>query len=65
MHHPAPPLAMLGLGLAAAGILPSFWFVGAQELLLLRRGHLELVQNRDEVSHQSERYKPAVPRAHV
>jgi hypothetical protein len=63
MHHPAPPLAMLGL--AAAGILPPFWFVGAQELLMLRRGHLELVQDRDEVSHQSERYKPAVPLAHV
>lgn len=27
MHHPAVPLAMLGL--AAAGILSPFWFVGA------------------------------------
>jgi hypothetical protein len=27
MHHPALPLAMLGV--AAAGILPTFWLVGA------------------------------------
>jgi hypothetical protein len=27
MHHPVLPLALLGL--AAAGILPSFWLVGA------------------------------------
>ncbi len=27
MHHPVPPLAVLAL--AAAGILPPFWFVGA------------------------------------
>ena len=27
MHHPVLPLAVLGL--AAAGVLPPFWFVGA------------------------------------
>ena len=27
MHHPIPPLAVLGL--AAAGVLPPLWFVGA------------------------------------
>lgn len=26
MHHPAPPLVVLGL--AAAGVLSPFWFVG-------------------------------------
>jgi hypothetical protein len=27
MHHPGPPLALLAL--AAAGVLPNFWLVGA------------------------------------
>lgn len=34
LHHPVPPLALLGL--AAAGVLPAMWFVGAMAWL----GHL-------------------------